>query len=312
MNKQKLNPSNNTVKKKLHTVSSKPKIKKAGKIKMSTKITPYERKQLSGINEWKKKEPGVVSKSTSFILSPISNIISRVMPVKAIQGAIDLGTQAAKLLTDQNDLLRDSNTKKIEHLRSKSIKLSDKLANEVHNWAIGIAAAEGTVTGVAGIYGIVVDVPSLVVLSIRTINKIGLCYGYEVKTKEDEAFLLSVLSSASANTYKEKTEALLTLKVIQNVIAKQTWKKMAQTSATNKLSKEAAVIALKNLAKQLGVNITKRKALAAIPVVGGVIGGSINAWYIKEVGWAARRIFQERWLTENGKLNVKNKLIIKK
>jgi hypothetical protein len=85
-------------------------------------------------------------------------------------------------------------------------------------------------------------------------------------------------------------------------LAKVTWKKMAEKAAESQLSKEAAILAVKNLAKQLGVNITKRRALAAIPFIGAAVGGSVNGWYIKEVGWAARRSFQERWLLENKKI----------
>jgi hypothetical protein len=77
---------------------------------------------------------------------------------------------------------------------------------------------------------------------------------------------------------------------------------MAEKAAASQLSKEASILAIKNLAKQLGVNITKRKALASIPFIGAAIGGSVNGWYIKEVGRAARRSFQERWLIENGKI----------
>lgn len=77
---------------------------------------------------------------------------------------------------------------------------------------------------------------------------------------------------------------------------------MTQKAAENRIGKEAAILAIKNLAKQLGVNITKRKALAAIPFIGAAVGGSVNGWFIKEVGWAARRSFQERWLLENGKI----------
>ena len=33
-----------------------------------------------------------------------------------------------------------------------------------------------------------------------------------------------------------------------------------------------------------------------------MVGGSANGWWMKEVGWAARRAFQERWLLDAGKL----------
>ena len=81
-----------------------------------------------------------------------------------------------------------------------------------------------------------------------------------------------------------------------------TWKKIAERAAQQQLSKEGAIIAVRNLAKQLGINITKRRALATIPVIGAIVGASANGWFIKDVGWAARRAFQERWLLDNRKI----------
>ena len=60
------------------------------------------------------------------------------------------------------------------------------------------------------------------------------------------------------------------------------WKAMAQKATTNQMSKEAGVIGIKNLAKQLGINLTKRKVLQAIPAIGALVGASVNGWYIKE------------------------------
>ncbi len=91
-------------------------------------------------------------------------------------------------------------------------------------------------------------------------------------------------------------------RAIEVTLAKQTWKKMAEQAAKEALSKEAGILAVRNLAKQLGINLTKRKALQSIPYIGAGIGASVNAWYIREVGWAARRAFQERWLIDNEKI----------
>ena len=46
-------------------------------------------------------------------------------------------------LTDEDDILRDGGVSYIEELRHKDLRLSDKLADEVHNWAIGTAAEGG-------------------------------------------------------------------------------------------------------------------------------------------------------------------------
>ncbi|MCX5832758.1 MAG: EcsC family protein [Deltaproteobacteria bacterium] len=50
--------------------------------------------------------------------------------------------------------------------------------------------------------------------------------------------------------------------------------------------------------------MTERKVLQAIPAIGAAVGGSANAWFINDVGWAARRAFQARWLIENNMTEV--------
>ena len=102
---------------------------------------------------------------------------------------------------------------------------------------------------------------------------------------------------------EEKMMALMTLRSVEVTVAKQTWKSMAQTAGQQAVGREAGIMAVRSLAAQLGINLTKRKALQAIPIVGALVGALVNGWYIKQVSWAARRAFQERWLLENGKLD---------
>jgi hypothetical protein len=199
-------------------------------------------------------------------------------------------------------LIRDGSIKSISELRRKDFQLSDGLANGCQNWAIGIAAAEGAATGMAGILTAPIDIPAIITLGFRTIHKIGLCYGYECNTPADSQFVLGILAASGANTMEEKVASLTTLRIIQRVLVTQTWKQMGEKAAGQTLTKEGAIVAIRALAKQLGINLTKRRALAAIPVIGAAVGGTMNAWYIKEVGWAARRSFQERWLMENEKM----------
>lgn len=265
-------------------------------------LTHYEKQQLLLINKWKNEEPSVVNQAFGKALKPISWAIEKVIPEKAIQGLLDGANEVGRFFADKNDIIRDGKVTKLEDLKNKDLKLSDQLANEVHNWAIGLATTEGGVAGFFGLPGTVVDVPTVITFALRTIHKIGLCYGIDCKTEQDKKFVLGILAASGANSVEEKTAAILALRSIQNTIAKQTWKKMAEKAAQQPFGREAAILAVKNLAKQLGINISKRKALQAIPFIGAVVGASSNGWYIKDVGWAARRAFQERWLLENGKI----------
>lgn len=260
----------------------------------------YENRQIELIKDWENQVPGVVAKGVGLLAKPAAWLVQKVVPQSAIKAALNAANSAGKKLADESDVLRDGNVQTIEEMRTKSLEIADRLANEVHNWAIGVATAEGGAAGVTGVAGIAVDIPTVLTLALRTIHKIGLCYGYRADTKEEQDFVLSILSAAGSNTQQEKTEALLALKTIEVLVQKQTWKEI-ERRAGQQAGKEMAIIAIKNLCKQLGINLTKRKALQVIPGVGAAVGAAVNADFLRDVGYAARRIYQKRWLEENGK-----------
>lgn len=271
------------------------------------KMTPYEYNEYEQIIKWQNEEPSVVSQTINGVLKPVSWLIGKIVPPKAIQGALTAFDGLAELLTDSNDIKRDGGVDNVEELRIKDLQLSDKLANEVHNWANGIAAVEGAGTGTLGLPGLIADIPSLITMSLRVIHKIGLCYGYDCITQTDKQFVYSILSAAGSNSVKEKAASISSLQAINKTIAGVTWKKMAEKATENKFGIEALILAIKQLAKQLGINITRRKALQAIPIIGAGVGAALNIAFINDVAWAARRAYQERWLMENGKIEDGNK-----
>lgn len=264
----------------------------------------YEKDQIRAIDEWRMEKPTVIKAALSYVMFPVSIFLQAIVPESALRGAIDGTSAAAEWLADEGDILRKGEVSDIDALKSKGLMLSDKLANEIHNWAIGIASAEGLGSGMLGIYGLALDIPFIITFALRTIHKIGLCYGYETKDEKNKHFVLALLSAAGANTANEKAEAVKILRAVDVMIAKQTLKTVAEKAAQQQLGKAAVLISMKNLGRQLGLNITERKALQAIPAIGAVVGGSVNAWFIRDVGWAARRAFQERWLIENNMIEV--------
>ena len=243
-------------------------------------LTKYEREQSDQIKKWKAEEPGVISQAFGFVMEPIVWLIRKVVPQSAIKGVLDFANSSAEWLADTNDIKRDGRVQEISDLRTKDLKLSDKIADDVHNWAIGIAFAEGAAAGAGGILTAPIDIPAIITIALRTIHKIGLCYGYECQDKDDKDFVLAIMAASGANSMEEKVAALSVLKSLEVILIKQTWKSMEEKAAQQQMSKEAAIIGLRNLAKQLGVNITKRRALASIPAIGALVGGSVNGWYV--------------------------------
>lgn len=267
-------------------------------------ISQYEENQFNEIIKWEQKVPSVVSMVLNTALKPVTMLVQAIVPSKAIKGALVASNWLAESITDSKDIIRDGGVGSIKELQHKDLELSDKLANEVHNWANGIATVEGGAIGLTGLPGMIADIPALITLSLRTIHKIGLCYGYECKSEADKRFVYGILSAAGANTVEEKSISVATLQAINVTISKMTWKRMSEKAMSNKYGLEAAILTIKALAKQLGINLTKRKAAQAIPFVGAGVGAAMNLAFVNDVAWAARREFQKRWLYNNKKIEV--------
>ena len=264
------------------------------------KQSDYLMQQYALIKAWENEEPGVVSKTFGKLLSPVGKLISVVVPEKVIESAINAANAAAQYLTDTADVLRDGNVESIEELRTKDLKLCDQMADSVHNWAIGIATAEGAAGGFVGLPGLAADIPFITTRALRTIHKIGVCYGYMAdasNAEEEKAFVLGVLAAANASTLGEKASFILGLKQISLLIQRNAWKKLAEMESASLLAK--SIVSVRQAAKLIGVNLTKRKASQSIPFIGGAVGAALNASFINDIAWAARRSYQRRWLEEN-------------
>jgi hypothetical protein len=99
---------------------------------------------------------------------------------------------------------------------------------------------------------------------------------------------------------KEKTASLATLKSLETTLKTVGWKAMSKVAEKNPATREAFLLALKKVAKELGIRLTQKKALQAVPIIGAAVGGASNLAFMRSVGWAARRSFQRRLMEDHG------------
>jgi hypothetical protein len=101
---------------------------------------------------------------------------------------------------------------------------------------------------------------------------------------------MNVLGFASGPTPRQKHQALTQLaKVARDVATKKPWKE---------LRKHTLVRVIKQIAKSLGIRLTKAKLAQFIPAAGAVVGGVFNARFTSSVCEAAHMLYRERFLTE--------------
>ena len=235
------------------------------------------------IKKWEQEGPGWIAQVGDWILWPAQKTAELLIPAgveeavgKAIEGFL-LGLSNASLFTVSETGIRAEVQTRLgtDSEMWHKLKAADEQAQYCWNWNVGYATTEGGLTGTLGIFGLAADIPLLFTIALRLIQEIGICYGYDVNKPEEKDYIMHILRTASAGDIKAKLEFLIMLKQLEEILLKVAWKKMAAELAAKQISRLSLLAAAKQFAKSLGVQLTKRKALQMVPVIGALVGGAL-------------------------------------
>jgi hypothetical protein len=250
----------------------------------AAQLTPYESERVQQIAAWKSRPPSPISELFNEVTKPGAKLVEKVIPDNLVMAAIEKAYHAAEMIAGQEDVKRQAEVQNLHELFNKPLEECDQLAFRVSRAAQAWATVEGAVTGAGGVLTTLIDVPLLFVLSLRTILRIGHCYGFSPGHQKDQKFVLGVLIAATSRTLATKRKRLEQLREIEHMLLEETQEEI--------LTEEAA-----SLLFQLEI-------FEEVPGVGVISGALLNLGFIRRVDNTARRVFQERWLHHNGKIHV--------
>lgn len=262
-------------------------------------LSDYEARQLQQIRDWQDEPPGWATRLLAKPGSKVAGAVQAMVPEDALRAALDGVNRVAEKLSDERAILKRGEVESLAELRGVDLERCDQLMRTEQRRAMALAGVGGAAFGVAGAAGMVADVPALIALALRTIHRVGLCYGEDLRKPQHRQLAIGVFALASANSLDEKQTAVAALRDFRpHSLDAAAWRDGVERAAEREFAKEAAVFSLQNLANRLGINLGKRKAAGVVPVLGALIGGSVNAWYLYDIGQVSRYVFQERWLAE--------------
>jgi hypothetical protein len=91
----------------------------------------------------------------------------------------------------------------------------------------------------------------------------------------------------SPNDSKKLIAMAQLVRIAKDVAKKQTWKQLEQ---------HAFIKVIQQIAKSLGIRLTKAKLAQAVPLTGVIIGGGFNTYFTSNVCDAAYYLYRERFL----------------
>jgi hypothetical protein len=260
-------------------------------------LTPYEHKVLRELRAWQAQQPGWGTRLLAKPAGKVAQLAQVLVPTEALRAALDGTNALGSRFSGDRSVLKRAGVGNLAELREQQLELCDRLSRTELRRAMAMGGVGGAAFGLAGAAGLIADVPSLLTLAFRTLHKVGLCYGEDLRARHARHMALGLFALVSANSMEEKQSALAALQRGDDAsLVDAAWRDGVERVAERELAKEATVYSLQNLAARVGLNLGKRKAASAIPLLGAAVGAAVNAWYLADAAQTARYVFQERWL----------------
>lgn len=162
-------------------------------------------------------------------------------------------------------------------LCSVEMSVLDDVAERVIRGGMKVAAAEGAGLGLGGFITMVPDLSFLALITLRTIQKLSLVYGFEYNNDEETAELwIAAGSAAGVDISRDLFEKEVINKFVPRVIQR--------------------------IAAQASKEVVEKWAGRLIPLASSLIGAGLNYYFIRAWGQRARAHFRERHLEARRRL----------
>jgi EcsC protein family len=154
----------------------------------------------------------------------------------------------------------------------------DAVADSIVRSGMKIAAVEGAGFGLGGLLTIVPDLGILSTITMRTIQKLSLVYGFEFNTDDEIAELwIAAASAAGVDISRELLEKEVVNKFVPRMIQR--------------------------IAARASAEVVEKWAGRLIPLASSAIGAALNYWFVRAWGERAKAHFRQRHLEIRNQMN---------
>lgn len=164
------------------------------------------------------------------------------------------------------------------------IKIMDEAAQRLTETRRNMATAQGATTGFGGIFTLAADIPAILGLSLKVIQEIGLCYGYDPTTKEERIFTVKVMQFASSDIVGKQA----ILQELDQLDAAAEGRAPGTETAVSKIQGWREVMTVYR------DNWGWKKMLQAVPIAGMFFGAYTNRKALEDVAEAAHMLYKKR------------------
>lgn len=174
-------------------------------------------------------------------------------------------------------------TAKIHSVENLPLQVLDRVADNITDSRTKFAAAQGAATGFGGIVTIAADIPMVMGLSLKVLQEMALCYGYDPDEPLERIFIVKCLQFSSADIVGKKAiiEELAAYddpdKPIEVVSQMQGWREVFNSYSES---------------------FGWKKLFQLVPIAGMVFGSVSNKNTIRDVAEAGKMLYKKRLILQ--------------
>lgn len=247
------------------------------------------------LQAWESRGPTLLARVSDRFLGPIQKASRTLVPAEIhaevsllLDQAMQRLHQTGRWLIDPQKI-RQQVTQRSQRLGSE-FQASDELARNYWGWGLALAGAEGGLTGAAGWPGLLIDVPALYTIALRTTQQIAACYGYDLDSEDEQAYSMCLVKAGSSADADSKLAGVFEMKKLEHALIAEGSRYLRTATLS--------VGVTRDIAEAVGTELLKRKALQMLPIMGGIVGASFNAYFLHEVAETAYMGYRRRRLAD--------------
>lgn len=173
----------------------------------------------------------------------------------------------------------------IDDIAKMPIQDMTQISHQLQSERSKLATVQGASTGFGGIFTLVIDIPLILGMALKTLQEIAIIHGYDPNEKQERVFIVKCLQFASADIVGK--EAIL--------------KELTDMHHSKSNGPESMISQLKGWQE---VFFTYRdqfgwkKLLQMVPIAGMIFGAFVNKGMIEDVSEAGMMLYRKRRINE--------------
>ncbi|EFM12486.1 conserved hypothetical protein [Paenibacillus curdlanolyticus YK9] len=186
-----------------------------------------------------------------------------------VQGQLDLGSSAAASVE----------IKSMADVQALPLVVMDRTADALSGSRANMATWQGATTGIGGWITLSIDIPAVLGLSLKIIQEIAICYGFDPNDKAERVFAVKVLQFTSSDMIGKQA-------ILEQLAGGQ--------SADSERQLASELQGWREVTAAFRDNYGWKKLFQMIPIAGMVFGAFMNRGMMQDVAESARMMYRKR------------------